>query len=201
MDQDPSNDDAFEENEDGPEDQEEDGPEEEEDGPEEEAEEEHPNNDFCFTQEDFIAYREGLNDATRHHSKHKKIWEEIKLLKGTEVKVESSKDGAITWKVVESVEEDEFIAAREAEREKEEVKIFGKESDEMLYDDESVTGLEHVQVFLKLWPGSLSKDLEKLNAQFDRANKDRKERYQRALRKASLFACLFYFILTLSPFR
>ena len=64
----------------------------------------------------------------------------------------------------------------------------------MLYDDESVTGLEHVQVFL-------SKDLEKLNAQFDQANKDRKERYQRALWKASLFACLFYFILTLSPFR
>ena len=51
----------------------------------------------------------------------------------------------------------------------------------MLYDDESVTGLEHVQVFLKLWPGSLSKDLQKLNAQFDRANKDRQERYQRAL--------------------
>ena len=29
-----------------------------------------PNNDFCFTEADFLNYQTSMNDATRHQSKH-----------------------------------------------------------------------------------------------------------------------------------
>ena len=57
--------------------------------------------------------------------------------------------------------------------------MIGEEDDEC--DDENFSGMEHVNLFLKIHPGYLSKDVEHLNAHFDRVNKDRNERYQRLL--------------------
>ena len=66
-----------------------------------------PNNDFCFTHDDFIEYQSSMNDATRHQNKHTVVWSEIKAMEGEQVSV-SSAQGTIKWKVVESVEDDDM---------------------------------------------------------------------------------------------
>ena len=76
-----------------------------------------PNNYVCFTEEDFLAFREGMNDSTLHHSKYMKVLRDIRSLIGTEVVVESAKDGNISWRVVEEREEDEFIGEMQRENE------------------------------------------------------------------------------------
>ena len=35
----------------------------------------HPNNDFCFTEDDFIDSVNNMNDATRHRSNYNSIWD------------------------------------------------------------------------------------------------------------------------------
>ena len=69
-----------------------------------------PNNNFCFTEEDFIAHYNKMNDATRYQGKNNDAWKEIKSLEGTTVPCNSSKDGRIIWYVVpsESVIDDDF---------------------------------------------------------------------------------------------
>ena len=37
----------------------------------------HPNNDFCFTEDDFIDSVNNMNDATRHRSNYNSIWDHI----------------------------------------------------------------------------------------------------------------------------
>ena len=37
-----------------------------------------PNNDFCFTTEDFIETRNNVNDATRHQGTYVVAWKKIK---------------------------------------------------------------------------------------------------------------------------
>ena len=71
-----------------------------------------PNNDFCFTEADFLNYQTSMNDATRHQSKHSLAWDEIKNLTDEEVKCSSSGDGNLTWKVVEGVYDDELQKIR-----------------------------------------------------------------------------------------
>jgi len=41
-----------------------------------------PNNNFCFTNDDFIEYRTQVNDSTRHQGDDRKAWNTIKCLKG-----------------------------------------------------------------------------------------------------------------------
>ena len=36
-----------------------------------------PNNDFCFTEDDFIDSVNNMNDATRHRSNYNSIWDYI----------------------------------------------------------------------------------------------------------------------------
>ena len=45
-------------------------------------ESDHPNNDFCFTEADFIDTQTAMNDATRHQGTHTTTWTAIKALKG-----------------------------------------------------------------------------------------------------------------------
>ena len=45
-------------------------------------ESDHPNNDFCFTEADFIETRTAMNDAMRHQGTHTTTWTAIKALKG-----------------------------------------------------------------------------------------------------------------------
>ena len=39
-----------------------------------------PNNDFCFTEDDFLESLSNMNDTTRHHSKWRDAWQIIKGL-------------------------------------------------------------------------------------------------------------------------
>ena len=74
-----------------------------------------PNNDFCFTHDDFIEYQLSMNDATRHQNTHTVAWNEIKAMEGEEVSVSSSVQGTIKWKVVESVQDDDMTPIIEKE--------------------------------------------------------------------------------------
>ena len=50
-----------------------------------------PNNDFCFTPEDFIETRNESNVATRHAGVYNSAWNHIKQLVGQTVESKSSK--------------------------------------------------------------------------------------------------------------
>ena len=54
-----------------------------------------PNNDFCFTRDDFIEYQSSMNDATRHQNKHTVAWNKIKSMEGEQVSITSSAQGTI----------------------------------------------------------------------------------------------------------
>ena len=60
-----------------------------------ENEEATPNNDFCFTNDDFVEYRTQVNDATRHQGKYREAWHIIKGLEGHEEVSRSTADGKV----------------------------------------------------------------------------------------------------------
>ena len=73
----------------------------------------HPDNDFCFTEDDFIDSVNNINDATRHRSNYNSIWDQIKALDGVEyISGDNHKDGPITWKVIYSCNDDAFEETR-----------------------------------------------------------------------------------------
>ena len=73
----------------------------------------HPDNDFCFTEDDFIVSVNNMNDATRHWSNYNSIWDQIKALDGVEyISGDNHKDGAITWKVIYSCNDGAFGETR-----------------------------------------------------------------------------------------
>ena len=74
-----------------------------------------PNNDFCFTEDDFIETRQQMNDAVRHQGTYMDAWSKIKALENHEFTVTSAKDGALKWKVVPNVVHDDFEQIRNKE--------------------------------------------------------------------------------------
>lgn len=72
-----------------------------------------PNNDFCFSEEDFLETA-ATNDAMRHQGAYRDAWATIKSLEGTSVEV-PSQQGNLKWTVVQNVEEDEFKEVQEEE--------------------------------------------------------------------------------------
>ena len=66
-----------------------------------------PNNDFCFTEDDFLEARTNMNEATRHTGTYNLAWSEIKSLEGESVECRNA-DGVVTWKIVSGVEYDVF---------------------------------------------------------------------------------------------
>ena len=76
----------------------------------------HPNNDFCFTEADFLEAVSNINTASKYHKVRSDAWNKIHDLVGKEIEVKSSKkDGSIKWKVVPGVFDDEFTKRREQE--------------------------------------------------------------------------------------
>ena len=71
-----------------------------------------PNNDFCFTEDDFLESLSNMNDATRHRSKWHDAWQIIKGLEGEEVACQNAADGKVTWKVISKCDEDIFASIR-----------------------------------------------------------------------------------------
>ena len=78
-----------------------------------------PNNDFCFTHEDFLEHYDNMNEVTRHRGVYKEAWDKVKILEGHKEVGKSSKDGQIVWTVMEKVSDDVFREIREKE-----VKLF-----------------------------------------------------------------------------
>ena len=138
--------------------------------------EEIPNNDFCFTHDDFIEYQSSMNDATRHQNKHAAAWSEIKSMVGEEVTVKSAKDGTIKWRVVESVVDDDMRVKIEAEQKEHDKKVS-------IMKSEYVTLLS---AFWGTWPIEIQSEILKINVAIDIENVMRKERYQRVIRQVSI---------------
>ena len=146
-----------------------------------EEEDNAPNNDFCFTQEDFIQTKTEMNDATRHQGTYHDTWTKIKELEGTTVELSSGR-GDITWKVVpsKSIEDDAFKERRQMEEYIEKKKLLPVKDPDNFSDDNNFS-----KMFWFLWPGHIKDDTEILNMCIDEDNKKRKERYQRPIRHVS----------------
>ena len=71
-----------------------------------------PNNDFCFTEDDFLESVTEMNDATRHRGVWHNAWKEIHELEGEEVVCQNAKEGKVPWKVIKECDEDLFEEAR-----------------------------------------------------------------------------------------
>ena len=82
-----------------------------------EGESGHPNNNFCFTPEDFIKTRNNINDSTRYQGMYVLSWKTINELVGHEETCTNRKDGNVVWKLVHSysVVQDDFKEVRERE--------------------------------------------------------------------------------------
>ena len=54
-----------------------------------------PNNDFCFTEDDFLQSFTVMNDTTRHRGFCHNSWKKIRELDGKEVTCRNTKDGKV----------------------------------------------------------------------------------------------------------
>ena len=135
-----------------------------------------PNNDFCFTHDDFIEYQSSMNDASRHQNKHAAAWSEIKSMVGEEVSIKSAKDGTIKWKVVESVVDDNMRETIEREQKEYDKKVG------MLKREYSTLS----SAFWGSWPIDAISEIARINIAIDTENVQRKERYQRVIRHVSV---------------
>ena len=135
-----------------------------------------PNNDFCFTHDDFIEYQSSMNDATRHQNKHTVAWSEIKEMEGEEVSVSSSVQGTIKWKVVESVQADDMTTVIEKE--------WKSYKDGMSVIKSEYTSM--AAAFWDAWPTELETDRQSINDIIAIENIARKERYQRVIKMVTM---------------
>ena len=141
-----------------------------------------PNNDFCFTAEDFLESRNKVNDATRHQGTYAAAWKVINELEGHEEICTNRKDGSVVWKVVpsHSVTRDDFAEVRE----KEEASMAAMHlpvKDAANYIDKD----DSSKSFWSLWPADIDEDLKKLNESIKIDNVIRKETYRRVIKLAS----------------
>ena len=143
-------------------------------------ESDHPNNDFCFTEADFIETRTAMNDAMRHQGTHTTTWTAIKALKGEVVETRNAEYGNCIWTVIEECNEDIF----EEVREKEET-LYQTKNYYNIVDNNDVTEEDYNKSFWFLWPETVDTDLNKLNGIVDSDNMRRKEEYKRTIKKVS----------------
>ena len=148
----------------------------------EETQEGLPNNDFCFTEADFLETRNQMNDATRHQGSYNEAWDIIRNLVGEEIQTTSTKYGNLKWKVVPSTSilDDEFEMTRKEESQslKERIVPLKSAVDRNKFGDEN----DFNATFWSLWPTSVDEDVENLNEIISLDNVRRKENYQRPIR-------------------
>ena len=126
-----------------------------------------PNNDFCFTEDDFIESINNINDATRHRDNYNFTWNKIRDLEGVEyISNIDHKNGPITWKVVPGCDEGVF-----EDQHKEEMKKIDDLFSPIL-DEEGECNLnnDYSTIFFKSWPKEIETELEKLNSAIVDAN-------------------------------
>ena len=135
-----------------------------------------PNNDFCFTQEDFIRGRDEMNLATQHMSRQRVAWEQIRLMEGEEYVSSSSNDGEIKWKVVKESTYDEMGD------------IIAKEIDHLKRNPplKDVSMLDSLNaLFWYLYPGDVDEDVRYLNECLVAVNEERKKHLNRVIKDVS----------------
>ena len=148
--------------------------------PQDEIEEEEdftPNNDFCFTEDDFL--RTNMNEATRHTEAYNQAWSKIRALIGDTIEVKHS-EGNVIWRIVESVEDDIFADRREAE-----LKLFRDNFCPVIDAGECDDAEDLSKMFWDLWPVKAGDDLDKLNEIIEKENASNKETFRRTLKKVS----------------
>ena len=142
----------------------------------EEDEVQTPNNDFCFTQEDFIRGRDEMNLATQHMSRQRVAWEQIRLMEGEEYVSSSSNDGEIKWRVVRESTYDEMGD------------IIAKEIDHLKRNPplKDVSMLDSLNaLFWYLYPGDVDEDVRYLNGCLVAVNEERKKHLNRVIKDVS----------------
>ena len=118
-----------------------------------------PNNDFCFTEHDFLPLA-GPSPALTHEDKYKKAQEHIESLNGRKIKVGSGTE-EIEWKVVPGVFQDDMADTIRAEKE-------AFEKNRLNFVDDFPNKFD---LLLKMWPGDFWKDLDILNEYIEDNNK------------------------------
>lgn len=154
-----------------------------------------PNNDFCFSEEDFLETRRMMNDATRHRGTFLNAWDTIKALVGTTVEI-TSQQGPLLWTVVDKVDEDELKAVRE-----EELNFFQNHKGFhtcLQEGDTRFSSTSYADGFWTLWPTDIESEVEKLNNIIERDNIKRKENYQRPIKKVQKSEYIMFHALTIA---
>ena len=139
-----------------------------------------PNNDFCFTEDDFLEARTNMNEATRHAGSYNQTWSKIRALTGDTVEVKHS-EGNVMWTIVGSVEDDIFADRREAE-----LKLFRDNFCPFVDAGECDDAEDLSKMFWYLWPVKAGDDLDKLNEIIEKENASNKETFRRTLKKVSM---------------
>ena len=135
-----------------------------------------PNNDFCWTEADFIQQYTDMNDATRHRGVLSDSWKKIHELEGHTVEVENRTEGKVVWKVIKECVADEFADVRAYEQE-----LF--DSEEFNVGKESInTDWDYNKSFWYLWGGTIDEDVSIINESIMSENRVRRDKYQRPIR-------------------
>jgi len=151
-----------------------------------------PNNDFCFTAEDFIETRNNVNNATRHQGTYAAEWKIINELEGHKETCINRKDGTVVWKVVpsHSVTRDDFSEVRE-EEEASMAAINLRVADVETYIEKD----DCSKILWDLWPTDIDEDINKLNDAIKIDNLKRKERYYRVIKAVSKGEYIIFHVL------
>ena len=114
----------------------------------------HPNNNFCFTQEDFLETQYQMNDATRHHGSYNEAWDTIKALEGKVIETSNAKMGKMQWTVVasESIVQDNFSFIEQDELRRHKEKMVPLKSNEDILNFSG--SIDFSPRFWLLWPNS-----------------------------------------------
>ena len=140
-------------------------PEEDDVNEEVENEEAMPNNNFCFTNDDFMEYCTELNNAIRHQGKYREASNTVKVLEGHEEKIPSTTDGKVVWKVVEKATDDDFKEIRQFEDKKLKDTKYSPIKDPVILED-----LNYVDDYWYLWPTNVDEDVAKINIAIAKEN-------------------------------
>jgi len=136
-----------------------------------------PNNDFCFTEDDFLELVTEMNDSTRHRGVWHNAWKEIHELEREEAVYQNAKECKVTWKVIKECDEDLFEEVRLKESDLLQ-KSFTANIPEDSASDSSIKSSNHdteadedyCDVFWKIWPQEVGDELEKVNKAITKEN-------------------------------
>ena len=134
-----------------------------------------PNNDFCFTESDFMTEKASNNTSLRHIENHRKAWIKIEELEGQIVEMGSGPD-KIIWKVVRGSFKDDVTKSLKQHQES-----FDAAKLDITTDGEPP--LSFLDCFSQLWSDDdFATDMNKLNATITKTNLSRKKNYQKPLK-------------------